>query len=377
MEALPSGPGLDLSGSATLKLHVDRHGQVWELAGHGLPRPSGLNVHTYGLRLGQAWGEGRPVRLIGCARNLPLVLALGALQEGLGVVQLASPRLVPGRSGRVGRPRRPRGDWAEVMNSLHALRCAESTGLTTGQGWYRLDQATLASYRLTLAVRQRQGLEPPPDSGSESGSEPGSEPGPEPEPSATDRLLGRLLLHPSYAGLSFLRPLRPLAWGSAMALVLDPRYFLDPYRDDPLGRLYRFFGVCPRIYRSLLGQGDRPEGSSCAAHVDRLDLLLRCWTMNARDVVPPEGPERCRWFLAQSAPDTLDDRHQALVLAGCRRFLDYAVGHWLEALARVPPGLVPGSPPGRREPLFDPGCYLVRRSLIQAYQAHRAGHLAA
>lgn len=120
-----------------------------------------------------------------------------------------------------------------------------------------------------------------------------------------------LRLHPAWPAFSFLKPLDESAMADLVALLLDPRFFVDPFNPDRSDRVQSFLGLSRRN-----------------PFPDRLALVMRCWRFGLDGIpVSWKGVDGPGSFVCREAV------RRGLVAAS-RLFVSYVTQTWTDELCR-------------------------------------------
>ena len=259
----------------------------------------------------QEWVHAAPVvRLLGTVENAPLIDALYRARHMQGT---------PGRI-QVGSPW-PYDLDAERPDALTIFsRMLLLDHLRPSQGgWHDLTRHDYVSYSLCQSIFEARGR-------------------------CTGIAEKFLKAHPAWPALSFLPTLDQSRAALMLALLVDPRWYIDPENPDRSARLKSYFGLgCGRgdaspirLMEAILDQKRlSPELTRKAA---KIQIVLDTWAGLDRDPDPlgaiGHHPRNFLWRVALEAPS----RAVGLVRA-CHVFLRFLSEFWVSAVSGGHPDL--------------------------------------
>jgi len=215
----------------SLKAHVGQDG-VWYLDRAGHPCPSRMDVADF-MR-SDTLRHADCVRVIGAPENAGLIVALfdRKVRERLPSLQVVTPLVCYTQSER--------RDPATVLYHMRRFSRAPSQG-----GFHEVTEHDYLAYALAREV-QMNGV--------------------------SETALRLLRMHPAWKPLSFIPTLDRARCAELLAIVLDPRWFIDICRPDRAAKLNQYLGLNPRTQAAVTL--NRP--GKCR-YRKRCELVLRCW----------------------------------------------------------------------------------------------------
>jgi len=300
--------------STSLKLHTAPNGHVWFADGTRAPVGSGMSVSQFVDTLKE---RRQPfLRILGAMENVPLIVAVWPLCRIDGKLQVASPSICENE--------------VERKNAEIALYRSRQVCLPPSSGgWHDFTTADFTTYALAARIARDQKV--------------------------TGSALELIRYHPAWPALQFIRGISDhwVAW--VLAIMLDPRWFVNPARPDRIGRLRSFLGLRPATYRVLARDAAAPGTAAARARAVR-----GAWKNR-----PPHGaewdiPGNFLWRIWRNA-----GRGAKGDLKASQKFLVFLRYTWLDALPRT---TTSGSP----DPLFLPNMLLRGSREIEAFEHHIA-----
>ena len=273
------------------------------------------------------------VRLLGTADNAPLIVALYRTQRLCGKparVQLGSPLVCGAGDGRL--------SAATIFRHMDQLDyLAPSLG-----GWHDLTNKDYTSYALADAIYAAKGK----------------------FTGAAEKFMEG---HPAWPALSFLPTFNKVRGGLLLALLLDPRWYVDPENCNRAARLRSHFGMTAdkrtvRLIQMIMeGRADAAPKED-VQRISMLQVALDTWA--GEDLSPTfpllaGEPANFLWRIAQ------DNAHgpQGLAL-GLRRatsvFLRFVCEVWTDAVSVAP----------CYDPLFHAGYFFQDQAVVAAWRHH-------
>lgn len=309
----------------TLKVAVSG-GSVWCLDGVGLPCDTGLRPAQFleaPLLL-----QGRLIRIVGSAANAGIIVALCGLRGSLlEDVEVCSPLVCESAEGRK--------DPELTLYNMRSFVLPPSLG-----GWRPVVGDDLTVYSLADHLAAEGSVTP----------------------------YARLLAasHPVWAALTFVGGLNEDAAVRLVALIIDPRWYIDPDEPDRLSRLEQYLGLNPKTMRSVIGE---LKGSWLQ---DRCRLVTRVWREGFVKVPCGQSVGKST-SVGKACDDFLRNPHNFLWriweargmglkadLSASKQLVCYLRHNWLNEVAGEP----------KRGRLFVPGHFFTRPDEVAAYNDH-------
>jgi hypothetical protein len=299
----------------SLKLCVDQKDEVWYIHGSGPPVQTKLSVPGFLL---QPLCQDMPrYRVAALPQNIHLILAiyLQQLQKERGLIEVCGPMVCNTADERL-----------HPVKTLYAMRQFEQP-VSVG-GWHLFKQDDYMCYALTSHMRKMKGV--------------------------IDNHARQLLKnHPAWVPLSFVPDLDMDACARLLALIVDPRWFIDPVHPTRGSRLRSFLGLDLRTMRGVMKEGDKQRYHS------RCELVLSAFKSKYdRNLV--EQPEQFLWRIHRVAGEK-SGKMSVANLRMAQAFIEYLRLCWLAALGR-----------GRHqnEALFVPNYFFNREPETAAFYRH-------
>jgi len=292
-----------------LKVTVDGRGVVWFLSGDQMPKCSHLLIEEF-LK-SDLLDEDTAVRTVGTAVNADLLLGLydRKLRVGLRSLQVCSPLCCESAEDRK--------DPELLLYSMRSFGLSPSLG-----GWHEFDLKDYYAYSLVSHFHRTLDV---------------------------GEYTRRLLVgHPVWPYLSFIAGLNLDACTRLLAIIIDPRWYIDVAVDPDRGsKLEQYLGLNPKIQLTL----DR--GRSCQH--ERFRTVLSCW--KTEDPKKPIGPRYFLWraWAARGGGSKGD-------LVASKLFVSYLRQTWSKAVCNGP----------QADHLFVPEHFFVNADEVMAYREHMA-----
>jgi len=216
----------------SLKVHAGSDG-VWYLENAGQPRSSRMSVEEFIdsdiLRRAEC------VRLIGDHQNVELIVALfdRKARGHLESVQVGTPLLCHTRSERE--------DPISVLFGMRRFARAPSQG-----GFHEVVEADYLSYAMARQLKV--------------------------DGTVTDQVRRLLQMHPAWKPLGFIPTINKDCCARLIALILDPRWYVDICNPNRAAKLNQFLGLNPRTQAAVTLQQPGP-----CRNRQRCELVLQCW----------------------------------------------------------------------------------------------------
>lgn len=288
----------------TLKVHVDDEDEVWYLNTNGPPVQLHMSVAEFLLH---PLSHDMPrIRIAGFPQNFQLALALyiRRLKDENGTVELCSPMVC-----------KTNVDRHDPSKVLYAMRQYERP--TSMGGWHAMKYDDYMNLALASHLLKRGG--------------------------EVDDISRRLFKnHPVRIPVTFITHLNIDACIKLLALIGDPRWFIDPIHPTRGSRLRRFLG---------LNLGNKNEIRSALVH----DAW--CGEHN------PKWTEKPDYFLFRVQRESMEKHNNAPLadLRAAQTFIEYLRLCWLAALGRGK---------HQREALFVPEYFFKEKYETKAFYDH-------
>ncbi len=282
----------------TLKLTVAEDGRVWYLDGVGLPAPSGLDDEQF--LEAPVVRKARRVRVVGSAANARLIIALHRRKQAgeLESLEVCSPLVCESAAGRK--------DPELVLFYMRTFSLCPSLG-----GWRELTEQDLLTYELAVHIETYGRV--------------------------TREAIEMAENHPVWPALQFIPHLREDEATKLLAIIIDPRWYID--QDDPnrLGQLERYLGLNPATAEAV------SKGNIDVWMGDRYLTVLSCWLGHTIKMGRSVG--KSTTVAAQGLLLMQDPRHFLMriyiakdfgskgLLAACKKFIGYLRHNWLNEVA--------------------------------------------
>lgn len=301
-----------LTDETSFKIHTDTDGIVWYA--------SGINPAENAHQKAEAFLDSSiisrinlNVRLLGIPQNAELIVNLYGRKRKreLGTIYLAGPNVCESML-----------ELADPVITFRRMRDV-FTPASCG-GWHEMSDADFALYSLILRMQKSNDW---------------------------FDLLGQALyeMHPVRKSLNVIGGLSHKNTASLMALIVDPRWYVDRRRPDNPCKLPFYLGLTPKTQR-------RVSDTKKLVHKGR-DLrcatVMSCWKTQDPATVDFNAPENFLWRIWRAAGgDAKGD------LRASQAFIGYLRAQWLDALVRRA---------GARDALFLPNTFFKTQEEKQAY----------
>lgn len=301
-----------------LKLHVSPTGEVWYADGAGEPVGSGLTITQFSEH--DVFRRApRSVRLLGVPANASLIChmyELAALRT-ISHVELAGPLVCDSAAEQA--------DPAITLFRMRQCLLHPSLG-----GWHTLTDADVFVYRLLQASELSNG-------------------------EVTTRMRLELKSHPLWCYLSFIRGISVDACVRLIMLIVDPRWFVWPWRPERLARLESFLGLTPETQRIV----SLRTGPLTASKAQKCNLVLSAWK-TAEPLAPSERaiPGNFLWREWHATGGGVKGD-----LRASQRFVAYFRHTWMQSLVTQQSG-------GRTIEVFDPSLIFKRTDELAGFRSH-------
>jgi len=300
--------------SATLRVHFGD--DVWFADDMSRAPRSCPNIPSFLRLLGEIQVD--RVRVLGSARNAPLIIALHreATSQRFSL-QVSSPRVCS------------RADFSNPEIVLHRMQSV--AGPASTGGWHEVSEADVASYALANSVLEAKGI-------------------------ATADAVALLPRHPTWQAISFLPTAQQSYAALLLSAIVDPRWFIDPGSPSKLSRLYEFLGLSKRNFE-LLHSGHVPSDPSAHHGFSAAGIAYMAWSGNAKLAKDEIGkPANFLWRVMKSFGGAARGKRMATQL-----FIKFLRGVWIDGLTSI-----------GHEPLFVPKYFFQNEDEVSAFQAHCA-----
>jgi hypothetical protein len=306
-----------LTDETSFKLHTAPDGIVWYASGINPTESSHQDAESF-LTSNIISRVNLNVRLLGIPQNADLIVNLYARKRKreLGTIYVAGPNVCESMLEL--------NDPFVTVRRMRSVFVAASCG-----GWHELSDADAAVYSLISRMQRSNDW---------------------------FDVLGRVYFesHPLFKGLNAVGGLSYKNTASLMALIVDPRWYVDRRRPDNPGKLCLYLGLTPKTQGRV---------SDCKKIVSkgrdlRCAMVLSCWKTQSPDTVDFDAPENFLWRIWQAAGGGVKGD-----LRASQAFVGYVRDKWLDALV---------SRQGLREELFLPDKFFKTTAEKQAYIANIA-----
>jgi hypothetical protein len=281
----------------------------------------------------QEWVHAAPVvQLLGTAENAPLIEALYRARHLQGTptkIQVGSPWLCELEA----ESRPPITTIFNRMVSLDHLRPSQG-------GWHNLSRHDYVSYALAHAIYVARGR-------------------------CTGVADKFLQAHPAWTALSFLPTLNKTRSALLLALLLDPRWYIDPENPDRSARLKSHLGLGPargpasprQLIQAVIEDRADDMPTALVAKTAKVRIVLDTWAGMDRETALQGGVDAPCNFLWRIA---LGSEQLAVgLLRACHVFLRFLGEVWTSAISDGHPDL------------FVPEHFFRDSAVTQAWREHR------
>lgn len=303
----------------TLKLYVADDGEVWYINMNGPPVATGMSCVAFLLHpLSQEFPH---MRLVGFPQNMQLILALYLRDPQREAVEICGPLVC--------RTKAERHDPARVLYAMRQYEQARSMG-----GWHTFTRQDYFSFALTMHLDKMGHVD--------------------------DQARYLLHKHCAWSPLSFIPHLNEDACAGLLALIVDPRWYINPVNPTRGSKLRRFLGL---DFNTMLGVFD--EGPPQMYH-DRCKLVMNAWD-GPKNLKLVERPDYFLWRIRRAAwekepKNYATSRHSTHAkLRMSQAFVEYLRLTWLAELGR-----------GRHQndSLFVPEYFFQEKYETKAFKEH-------
>jgi hypothetical protein len=274
-----------LNDESALKIHTDADDIVWFAPGINPAENSHKKVDDF-LDSPVTNKIGLNVRLLGVPQNAELIVKLCARKKSrkIASVSIAGPNMCESVL-----------ELADPLLTFRRMRdafVAASCG-----GWHEIAENEILIYSLVSRIRNN--------------------------PDWFD-LLGRAFYetHPTYKALTLINGLSHKDTAQLMALIIDPRWYVDRRRPDNPNKLMLYLGLTPKTQRRV----STSEHTNHRGRDLRCAMVLNCWKTQDPAVVDFDAPENFLWRIwRKNGSDIKGD------LRASQAFVGYLQANWLNA----------------------------------------------
>ena len=318
-----------------LRLHVGANGtpesQIWFLW-RGRRMAYSMEPAAF---VAQPWVQGASaVRLLGTIENAPLIEALYRSRHAHGKpisIQLGSPVACLHDDERV--------SASMIFDRMDVLDCLRpSVG-----GWHELTYRDHISYALAREIYASKG-----------------------RCSASAARL--LTAHPAWPAVSFPATHNETRAALLLALLLDPRWYVDPSRPNRFARLKSAFGLgggkglsaALALFQLILDDGLDRAPVAIANKAAKAQTVLDTWAGAERDLEPQDAvrnPRNFFWLIAHQSKRGMKSARG--LLRASHAFLRLVSQYWQSEICAVP-----------RPDLFVPEHFFQDSAVVDAWHAH-------
>lgn len=297
--------------SDALKLTVDARGIVWYLNGQGMPHCA--DVSDWDFLQSSVLQAAKQVRMVGSANNAELINHLYELKlkSELESLQVCSPMCCDIAEDR--------NDPAVVLFKMRNFNLAASLG-----GWHEFGRKDYPGYLLSAYYQKQK--------------------------SASDYTRQATYSHVAWPAISFIENINTDALSKLLALLLDPRWFVDMAESGCGSHLEQYLGLNPRTIAASDVDGKDPKVSRC-------QLVLDCWKTTPTSGVTPATsiPRNFLWRVwAERGGGVRGD------LAASRLFVLFLQETWTKAMCNL----------SQARRLFVPRYFFTAQEEADAYEDH-------
>jgi len=301
-----------LTDELSFKVHTDADGIVWYASGINPAENSHQKTESF-LESSVISRINLNVRLLGIPQNAELLVNLYGRKRKreLGSVYIAGPNVCESMLELA--------DPAITFRRMRDVFVAASCG-----GWREMSETDYVIYSLIARIQKS-------DSWFDG--------------------FGRSLyeLHPAYKAVGLIGGLSHKATASLLALIVDPRWYVDRRRPDNPCKLPVYLGLTPKTQRKV----SQTKKTVRKGRELRCAMVMDCWKTQEPAAVDYEAPENFLWriWLAAGGGAKGD-------LRASQAFIGYVRAKWLDALVNRK---------GLREEMFCPDTFFKTPEEKQAY----------
>ncbi len=315
----------------TLKLYTSMDGEIWYVAGSGIPKPSNYSYSELCAKLRLA-NKKSIVRLVGGFNNSKLIRSLYLhMQAGdISGLQICSPQVEFVNLDEY--------SPEKVLMNMRKWKYPCSLG-----GFRDVDASDFIVYSMAHLLS----------------SEPSSK-------KLTEKLMILFRTHPMSKVFSFVPFFNQEMCAKLMAITLDPRWYVDFSNPDRLYKYHSWMGV-----GSLKASPDDPslpDYSFAKTKADRRQIVLGCWQnnltkdVNWKDNFLSVTYSKVKTMLKDSGIRKETGDFDEADMATSQKFLSFVHGSWLNIMYPMPNNWM--------EPLFSPELFLSSDKEVERYKDH-------
>jgi len=304
-----------LTDETSFKIHTDADGIVWYASGINPAESSHQKAADF-LDSSVISRINLNVRLLGIPQNAELITALYSRKRKreLGTIYLAGPNVCE--------------SMMELADPIITFRRMRDVFISAScGGWHEMSDIDFVLYSLILRMQTSNNW---------------------------FDIMGRSLyeMHPLYTALSAIGGLAHSSVASLMAIIVDPRWYVDRRRPDNPCKLPVYLGLTPKTQRRV-SNGKKFVSSGREL---RCATVLHCWKNQDPGSVDFSAPENFLWRIWRSAGEGAKGD-----LRASQAFVGYLRANWLDALVQRR---------GLREAFFSPDTFFKTTEEKQAYLAN-------
>lgn len=301
---------------STLKLHVAPDGLVWLTSGASPAQNTQKTVAEF-LELDGLTGFGAQIRIVGIARNAPLIsgLHLRRARREVVSIELAGPNILRNAA---------EADFPEIVfRRMRSVTISSAAG-----GWHQLSSEEYPVY--AMLSRDLADMAAP-----------------------ETAMQTYFRLHPAYRAASFIPTLSVPMAAQLFCTIIDPRWYVDTRSPDRTGKLELYLGLTPRIQAQVSSTEKKivtgRRAFKCAG-------VLATWKTKPVDAVDKADPANFLYRIhAHYGGGYVGD------LRASQSFIRYIRHNWLAAIEKRQ---------GPKDGLFIPERFFLTEEEQAAYKAH-------
>lgn len=301
----------------SLKLTVDKLGNVWYIVADGPPVNSGKPVISF--LLDPAFKDVGRFRIVGTQRNAQLILALyvSKINNGSGCVELCGPNIC--------RTNEERENAEFTLYAMRAVNTAGSMG-----GWHAMQHADYCSYALSSHIQKVEKID--------------------------DHARRLLKSHPLWPIISFVPHLDIDACSHLIATILDPRWYVCNKHPNRGSKLRAYLGLDKRTVAAEFASVIKKSTSHVKqVYRQRCKMVIHGWNgPNNLNLI-----EHPNYFLFRIFKDKSEKGAVERTLRTSQKFVEFIRLTWLALLAGQSKQL---------ESLFVPEYFFKRKDEADAFR---------
>lgn len=298
----------------TLKLYSSEDGEVWFIDGNSPPKPSGYSSKEVSTKLRLVSTANKPIRISGGMENVSLIVDLYDSHKAGHIphLELCSPQ--------VNRIDLDSKTPEKVLINMRNWKYPSSIG-----GYRPVDDRNIVSYRLANELLDLdKALSPEGMSG----------------------LLCLYAQHPCYEYLKFIPFINDESCIITLALILDPRWYVDLTFPNKLHNYYEHMGVGRMISEPIYSVLSPKSSVSLLTKIQRRNAVLNSWQTPISAIASAEGYSFYDNFLVMTyteahksfnIPKSDSLKFDAADLLTCQKFLAYVYYTWLNSVYESQP----------------------------------------